>query len=85
MLRIGNERISKNVTHELAKKLKNYEECFEDSHRARQLRIDELSMQQERNPTTVSHVSTQIRDLQNKANSLCYERDFHDPETASSS
>ena len=45
------------------------------------MRIDELSMQQERNPSTVSQPLTQIQDLQDKVNA----REFYDPETASSS
>ena len=59
--------------------------CCEETDRARQLRIDELSMQQERNPTTVSQRLTQIQDLQNKANSLANAGELYDPETASSS
>ena len=39
----------------------------------------------ERNPTTVSQLLTQIQDLQNKVNSLSGAREFYDPETASSS
>ena len=42
-------------------------------------------MQQERSPTTVSQLLTQIQNLQNKANSFSDATDFHDPETASSS
>ena len=59
--------------------------CCEDTDRARQLRIDELSMHQERNPTTVSQFLTQIQDSQNKVNSLSDAREFYDAETASSS
>ena len=49
--------------------------CCEETDRARQLRIDELYMQQERNPypTTLSQLLTQILDLQNKVNSLMLE------------
>ena len=54
--------------------------CCEETDRVRQLRIEELSMQQERDPTTVSQLLSQIRALQNKANSLSEERDFHDRE-----
>ena len=36
--------------------------CCEDKNRARQARIDELCMHQERNPTTVSQLMTQIQD-----------------------
>ena len=43
--------------------------CCEEADRARQARIDELSMHQERNPTTVSPLSAQIRELQNKVHS----------------
>ena len=43
--------------------------CCEESRRARQARIDELSLDHERNPTTVSQLLTQIRELQNKVNS----------------
>ena len=57
----------------------------EETNRVRQLRVDELCMQQERSPTTVSQILSQIRDFQNKANSLSEERYFHDPETPSSS
>ena len=59
--------------------------CCEETNRVRQLRIDELSLQQEWDPTTVSQLLSQILDSHNKANSLSEERDFHDPETASSS
>ena len=44
--------------------------CCEEADRARQARSDELSMQQERNPTTVSQMIAQIRELQNKVNAL---------------
>ena len=50
--------------------------CCEATDRARQLRIDELSLQQERNPTTVSQLLTQIQDLQNKENSVADAREF---------
>ena len=40
--------------------------CCEETDRARQLRIDELFLQQERNPSTVSQLLIQIQDLQNK-------------------
>ena len=59
--------------------------CCEETEKGRQLRIDDLSVQQERNPTTVSQLVTQILDLQNKANSMADAREFYDPETASSS
>ena len=40
--------------------------CCEETDSARQARIDELSVHQERNPTTVSQVMAQIRELHNK-------------------
>ena len=42
-------------------------------------------MQQERNPTSVSQLLTQMQDSQNRVDSLSEAREFHDPETASSS
>ena len=44
--------------------------CCEETDQARQARIDELSMHQERNPMTVSQVLNQIQDLRNKANCM---------------
>ena len=48
--------------------------CCEEKDRARQARIGELSVHQERNPPTVSQLLAQIRDVQNKVNSLSYAR-----------
>ena len=59
--------------------------CYEETDRARQARIDNLSVLQERSPTTVSQLLTDIQDLQNQANSLTDARNFDDPDTASSS
>ena len=42
-------------------------------------------MDQKRDPTAVSQLLAQIQDLQNKVNSLSDAREFHNPETASSS
>ena len=50
-------------------------DCCEETDRARQARNDELSMHQERNPTTESQLLTQNQDLQNKVNSLCQMRE----------
>ena len=44
--------------------------CCEETDQARQVRIEELSMQQQKNPATVSQMMAQIRDLQKKVNSL---------------
>ena len=55
--------------------------CYEETDRARQARIDELSSHQERDPPTVSQLLTQIQDLQNKVSSLSDAREFHDLET----
>ena len=59
--------------------------CCKETDRARQVRIDELSMHQERNPTFVSQLLAQIQDLQNKVISLSDAREFYDPESGSSS
>ena len=48
----------------------------EETDPARRARIDELSMHQERNPTTVSQLLTRNQDLQNTVNSLSSARDF---------
>ena len=42
--------------------------CCEETDRARQARIDELSMHQEKNPTTVGQLLGQIRELQKREN-----------------
>ena len=59
--------------------------CCEETDRARQARIDELSMQQERNSTTVSQLMTQIRELQNKVNFLSETKGSCDPGSGSGS
>ena len=59
--------------------------CCEEADRARQARGDKLSSQQERNPTAVSQVIAQIRELQNKMDSLSDAREFYYPEWGSSS
>ena len=53
---------------------------WEETNKARQARIDELSMRQQRNPETVNQLLTQIQELQNKVNSLSDAREFYDPE-----
>ena len=59
--------------------------CCEETNRARQARIDELSTYQERNPTTVRQLLTQIQELQNKVNPPADARERNDPESGSSS
>ena len=44
--------------------------CCEETDQARQARSEEMSMQQQRNLTTVSPMMAKIRDLQNTVNSL---------------
>ena len=58
--------------------------CCEETERARQARNEEFSMQQARNPATVSQMMAQIRDLRNNVNFLSDAREFHDLETGSS-
>ena len=48
-------------------------------------KLDELSMMQQRDPQTVSQFLAQMRESQDKVNSLSDAREFHDPETAGSS
>ena len=77
-----------NVCGELEMRNKLFQEKshkYEESDRARQAKLDELSMKQQRNPQTVSQLLAQIRELQDKVNSLSNARAFHDPETASNS
>ena len=59
--------------------------CCEESDRARQAKKDELSMMQQRDPQTVSQLLAQMRESQDKVNSLSDVREFPDPETAGSS
>ena len=59
--------------------------CCEESDRARQAKLDELSVMQQRDPQTVSQLLAQMRESQDKVNSLSDAREFHDPETAGSS
>ena len=58
--------------------------CCEETDQARKQDL-KLSMQQQRNPTTVSQVMAQIRELQNKVISMSDAREFYDPESGSSS
>ena len=59
--------------------------CCEESNRARQARIDELSLHQEKNPTTVSQLSTQFRIYRTNQIHCQMQENFYDPETASTS
>ena len=56
-----------------------------EADRARQLRTDEISTQKEESKSTVNQLMVQIRELQDKVNSLNDAKEFHDPETASGS
>ena len=53
--------------------------------RLTQHRLEELSVQQRRDPDTVSRLLTQIRELQDKIDFLSDAREFHDPESGSNS
>ena len=60
--------------------------CCKETEQPRKPRSEELSMQQQqRNLTTVSQLMVQIRELQNRVNSLSEMREFYDPESESSS
>ena len=54
---------------EVVKKLKNHEEFAEQNGRARQLRIDELSTQEEESKSTVNQLILHIQALPDKVNS----------------
>ena len=58
--------------------------CCEERDRARQVRIDAVSMQQEENPSTVNQLLAQILELQDKVNSLNDAKEFYGPQTTSS-
>ena len=76
---------SKRIMQEIAKIEELRRICCEEAVQARQARSEELSVQQRRNPATVSQMMTQIHVLQNKVNSLLDVREFYDPESGSSS
>ena len=59
--------------------------CCEETNQVRHVKIDELAMQQESDPTTVNQPLAQIQELQNQVDSFSDAREFHDPKTASSS
>ena len=67
-LEMRNRMSHKNLLRKELRKI-----CCEETKRVTQLRIDELYMQQERGPTTVSQLLSQIQDLQNEVNSLSEE------------
>ena len=59
--------------------------CCTEGDRAKQLRIDELSIPEKESRSTVHELMVQIQELQDKVNSLNDFSEFNDPETASSS
>ena len=58
--------------------------CCVEADRARQLKLDELSLQQKENLSAVSQLMAQIQELRDKV-TLNNAKEFHDPETASGS
>ena len=58
--------------------------CREETERSRQLGSDELFAQKKDEPSTVNQLLSQMQDLQDKVNDLNEEKEFYDPETASS-
>ena len=63
----SSEKIKRHIDQEIEELRRT---CCEVTDRARQARIDELSVHQERNPTTVSQLLTQIQDLQKQSKFL---------------
>ena len=59
--------------------------CCAEADRARQLKMDELSLQQKENPSTVSQLVAQIQEFPDKVNSVNVAREFYYLEAASSS
>ena len=59
--------------------------CCEETDQGRQARSEELSLQQQRNPTTVSPMRLKFAMYRNKVNFLSDAREFYDPESRSSS
>ena len=57
--------------------------CYKEENKLTQYRLDEYSTHQDRDPNTVSHLEDQIRKLQ--VNFLSDAREFHDPDSGSSS
>ena len=57
----------------------------EETEKARQLRTDELDAQKKEEPSTMNRLWSPIRILQEKVNAVNEEKEFYDPETASSS
>ena len=70
---------SKKIMQEVAKKLKNWEEFVvkKQFEQDKQEKMN-LSLHQERNPTTVGQLLTQIQELQDKINFLSDAREFYD-------
>ena len=65
------------IKQKIAKKLKNWGELFAEKQIERDKQVfHELSLQQQRSPTTVSQFLTQIHDLPNKVNSLSKAKEF---------
>ena len=59
--------------------------CHEETEKVRQLRTDELYAQKKGTLSTMNQLLSQIRTLQDNVNALNEEKEFYDPETASSS
>ena len=59
--------------------------CHEEANQIRKLQREESSLRQERDPNTVSQLLKPRQELQYQGNLLVEEKEFHDPDTASSS
>ena len=79
-LEMRNKAFQEDRARDCQEMLKFQRICCAEAERARQLRIDELSMQQKENPSSVNQLTVQIQELQDKVNALTANRD-----TASSS
>ena len=85
MWRIGNEEQTscQVTTSQEIEELRRI--CYEEANKVRRLEIEELSLRQERDPNSVSRLLEQLQELQDQVNSLKEAKEFHDPDTASSS
>ena len=85
--RIGNEKstLSRKSSKRLPRNCGITKILLTGGRKNRQSRIEELSMNQERSPSVANQLLSEIQKLQNNANSLTDERDFHDAEGSSSS
>ena len=87
MRRIGQKRKSSSRgSYEKSSGIRRVEKlCSGEAQKAKQVRTDELSIQEKESESTVNQLTVQIQVLQDRVNSPNDSRRFYDPATASSS